>query len=131
MTYAKQKNVATAKPAPVGAGDSWTRTAIDADSKLTISWLAGGRDDEYAMAFMDDLKSRFANRVQLTSDGHKAYLEAVEDAFGADVDYAQLVKICGAPPESAKGRYSSAECIGAKKERIEGDPEATKRPPSN
>ncbi len=76
-----------------------------------------------AMWFMDDVAQRLANRVQLTSDGHKAYLEAVEGAFGADVDYAQLVKIYGSPPESAKGRYSPAECTGAKKVMVEGNPD--------
>jgi IS1 family transposase len=123
FTYAKAKNIPTAKAAPQGAGDTWTWTAIDADSKLIISWLVGGRDGEYAMAFMDDLRSRLANRVQLTSDGHRAYLEAVESAFGGDVDYAQLVKLYGASPESAKGRYSPAECTGIRKTRIEGDPD--------
>lgn len=123
FTYAKQKNVATAKAAPEEAGDTWTWTAIDADSKLIVSWLVGGRDSEYALAFMDDLASRLANRVQLTSDGHKAYLEAVEGAFGGDVDYAMLVKLYGTAPESARGRYSPAECIGARKERIEGSPD--------
>ena len=81
---------------------------LEADTKLMISWLVGGRDSDYAIAFMDDLRDRLANRVQLTSDGHKAYLEAVEGAFGGDVDYAQLVKLYGAAPESAKGRYSPA-----------------------
>jgi IS1 family transposase len=123
FTYAKQKNVAKAKAAPANAGDTWTWTAIDADSKLMISWLVGGRDSGYAMAFMDDLASRLANRVQLTSDGHKAYLEAIEGAFGGDIDYAMLVKMYGASPESAVGKYSPAECIGAKKERIEGNPD--------
>lgn len=123
FTYAKQKNVARAKAAPEEAGDTWTWTAIEADTKLIVSYLVGGRDSEYALAFMDDLRSRIANRVQLTSDGHKAYLNAVEDAFGADVDYAQLVKLYGAAPESAKGRYSPAECIGARKEVIEGNPD--------
>src|SRR5437660_7297010 len=85
--------------------------------------MVGGRDGDYAIAFMDDLRSRLANRVQLTSDGHRAYLEAVEGAFGGDVDYAQLVKLYGAAPESMKGRYSPAECIGARKERIEGNPD--------
>lgn len=120
--YAKQKNVAATKDAPDGAGDVWTWTAIDADTKLIVSYLVGGRDAEYAMEFMDDLRSRLANRVQLTTDGHKAYLEAVEGAFGADVDYAQLVKLYGAAPESAKGRYSPAQCIGAKKRAVEGRP---------
>jgi IS1 family transposase len=121
--YAKQKNVPTAKAAPEGAGDIWTWVGLDADSKLAVSWLIGGRDGEYAMAFMDDLRSRLANRVQLTSDGYKAYLHAVEGAFGGDVDYAQLVKLYGAVSDSAKGRYSPAECIGARKERIEGNPD--------
>jgi IS1 family transposase len=123
FTYAKAKNVPTAKAAPEGAGDTWTWTAIDADSKLIVSWLVGGRDGEYAMAFMSDLRSRLANRVQLTSDGHRAYLEAVESAFGGDVDYAQLVKLYGAAPESMKGRYSPAECIGARKTLLEGNPD--------
>jgi IS1 family transposase len=122
FTYAKQKNVAAAKNAPIEAGDTWTWTAIEADTKLLISWLVGGRDGDYAMAFMDDLRSRLANRVQLTSDGHRAYLEAVESAFGADVDYAQLVKLYGAPSEGEK-RYSPAECIDIRKERIEGKPD--------
>lgn len=123
FTAAKQKNVARMKKAVEGAGDTWTWTAIEADTKLIVSYLVGGRDGEYALAFMDDLRSRLANRVQLTSDGHRAYLEAVEEAFGADVDYAQLIKLYGHAPESMKGRYSPAECIGAKKEPIEGDPD--------
>lgn len=123
FTYAKAKNVAAAKAAPEGAGDTWTWTAIDADIKLIASWLVGGRDAEYALAFMDDLRSRLLNRVQLTSDGHAAYLQAVEGAFGADIDYAMLVKIYGVAPESAKGRYSPAECLGCRKTRIEGNPD--------
>jgi IS1 family transposase len=122
FTYAKQKNVAHAKAAPAEAGDTWTWTAIEAQTKLILSWLVGGRDSEYAMAFMDDLASRLVNRVQLTSDGHKAYLEAVEGAFGGDIDYAMLIKMFGAAPESAKGRYSPAECTGIRKEPIEGNP---------
>jgi IS1 family transposase len=118
FTHCKQKNVATAKAAPVGAGDTWTWTAIDAASKLIISWLVGGRDGE-----SDDLRARLANRVQLTSDGHRAYLEAVEAAFGADVDYAQLVKLYGTSSDSAKGRYSPAECCGAIKTPVEGKPD--------
>ncbi|AHE52041.1 IS1 family transposase [Sphingomonas sanxanigenens] len=122
FTYAKQKNVASAKAAPDAAGDTWTWTALDADSKMIVSYLVGGRDAEYAMGFMDDLAARLANRVQLTSDGHRAYLEAVEGAFGCDVDYAQLVKIYG-PTLTAPGRYSPAECTGAKKIRVEGSPD--------
>ena len=122
FTYAKQRNVASATAAPEGAGDTWTWTAIDADSKLVMSWLVGGRDSEYAMAFMGDVARRFANRVQLTSDGHRAYLEAVEGAFGGDVDYAQLVKLYG-PTVTAPGRYSPAECTGIRKTRVEGRPD--------
>ena len=123
FTYAKQKNVGTAKAAPEGAGDTWTWTALDAENKLIIGWFVGGRDGDCANAFMHDVAGRLANRVQLTSDGHRAYLEAVEGAFGADVDYAQLVKIYGASPESAKGRYSPADCTGIIKSRVEGDPD--------
>lgn len=123
FTAAKQKNIPSMKTPVAGAGDTWTWTAIEAETKLLITWLVGGRDSEYAMAFMDDLRSRLANRVQLTSDGHKAYLEAVEGAFGSDVDYAMLVKIFGAAPEAMEGRYSPAERIGARKERIEGNPD--------
>jgi len=123
LTAAKQRNVPAMKKPVAGARDTWTWTAIDADNKLVISWLVGGRDGEYAMAFMDDVAKRLANRVQLTSDGHTAYLEAVEGAFGADIDYAQLIKIYGAVPESAKGRYSPAECTGAEKRRVEGNPD--------
>lgn len=122
FTYAKQKNVAMAKAAPEEAGDTWTWTALDADSKMIVSYLVGGRDAEYAMWFMDDLAARLANRVQLTSDGHRAYLEAVEGAFGADVDYAQLVKMYG-NTIGAPGRYSPAECTGSKKIRREGNPD--------
>lgn len=122
FTYAKQKNVATAKAAPDGAGDTWTWTAIDADSKLVVQWFVGPRDGGTATHFIEGLASRLAARVQLTSDGLKAYLEAVEGAFGADVDYAQLVKLYGESPEAEK-RYSPAECIGARKTRIEGDPD--------
>lgn len=121
--YSKQRNVATAKAAPSDAGDVWTWTAIEASSKLMISYMVGSRDGEYAMAFMDDLRARLANRVQLTTDGHKAYLNAVEGAFGGDIDYAQLVKLYGETHEAMKGRYSPAECIGAKKESITGNPD--------
>lgn len=123
FTAAKQKNVASMKNPVDGAGDTWTWTAIEADTKLLISHFVGDRDGECAKWFIEDMASRIANRIQLTSDGHKAYLEAVEGAFGADVDYAMLNKIYGASPESAKGRYSPAECVGCRKERIEGEPD--------
>jgi hypothetical protein len=90
FVYAKQKNVPHAKKAPANAGDVWTWVATDADTKLIVSWFVGGRDSDSAIIFMDDLAARLANRIQLTSNGHKAYLEAVEGAFGADIDYALL-----------------------------------------
>lgn len=124
FTYAKQKNVAGAKAAPEGAGDTWTWTAIDSDSKLIVSYMVGGRDSEYAIEFMDDLCTRLANRVQLTTDGHKAYLEAVDGAFGGDVDYAQLIKIYGdMGGKTAARKYSPAECTGIKKRTVEGNPD--------
>ena len=124
--YAKQKNVARAKSAPRGAGDVWTWTAIDGASKMILSYEVGDRSGQTANEFMDDLSGRLANRVQLTTDGHKAYLEAVEGAFGADVDFAQLVKLYG-DSTGHKGhekKYSPAECTGTKKRDVEGSPDA-------
>ncbi len=121
--YAKAKNVPAAKAAPDDAGDVWTWTALDADSKLIVSYLIGGRDADYAHEFMQDVVGRLANRVQLTTDGHKAYLEAVEGAFGTDIDYAMLVKQYSAPV-GAPGCYSPGECTGAIKTRVEGKPDA-------
>ena len=123
FAHCKQKNVATAKAAPADAGDVWTWTALDADSKLIVGWLVGDRDAEAANAFMLDVAGRLASRVQLTTDAHRPYLQAVEGAFGADVDFAQLVKIYGTAPESAKGRYSPAECTGTRKMPVEGRPD--------
>ena len=120
--HPKEQNVLAAKAVPEGAGDVWTWTAIDADTKLIVSYFVGDRGGESAMILMDDLRARLANRVQLTTDGHRAYLEAVEGAFGADVDYAQLVKLYG-PTITAPGRYSPAECTGIKKIRREGHPD--------
>lgn len=120
--YAKQRNVRAAKDPPPEAGDIWTWTAIDPETKLVISWLAADRSAQSGMKLMFDLQSRLANRVQLTTDGHRAYLEAVEEAFGADVDYAQLVKIYGEAPEP-KGRYSPAAILAAERKRIEGNPD--------
>ena len=120
--YTKQKNVEIAKDAPEGAGDIWTWTALDPDSKLIISYLVGGRDSGYALEFLDDVKSRLANRVQLTTDGHKAYLEAIEDAFGSDVDYAQLVKLYGPAPDQ-EHRYSPPRCNGSRRRAITGNPD--------
>ena len=120
--HAKAKNVTTAKAAPEGAGDVWTWTAIDPDTKLIVSYYVGDRSGQSAMVLMDDLRARLANRVQLTTDGHKAYLEAVECAFGGDVDFAQLVKMYG-PTITAPGRYSPAESTGIKKIAREGNPD--------
>jgi IS1 family transposase len=122
FVYAKQKNVAKAKRQDLAYGDVWTWTAICADTKLIPSWKVGGRDADYANAFVADLAERLASRVQLTSDGHKPYLQAVENAFGADVDYAMLVKIYGEAPEAQK-RYSPAECIGCRRDKITGNPD--------
>lgn len=122
FTYAKQKNVAKASKAPAGAGDTWTWTGLDADSKLIVSWLVGARDAGSAFAFTNDLAVRLAGRVQLTSDGLKLYLAAVEDAFGGDVDYAQLVKIYGASGEN-ETRYSPAKCLGCIPQPVTGDPD--------
>jgi IS1 family transposase len=122
FTYAKAKNVAKAKKAPAGAGDTWTWTGLDADSKLIVSWLVGPRDAGSAFTFTADLKSRLANRVQLTSDGLKLYVDAVEDVFGSDVDYTQLVKLYGASGEN-ETRYSPAKCIGCISKEITGEPD--------
>jgi IS1 family transposase len=122
--YAKDKNVKTAKAAPEGAGDVWTWTAIEADSKMILSYEVGDRSAETAIEFMDDLCARLANRVQLTTDGHKAYLEAVEGAFGGDIDYAMLVKLYGdLGGKTAERKYSPAECTGIKKRSVEGKPD--------
>ena len=122
--YAKAKNVATAKAAPEGAGDVWTWTALDADTKLMISYFVGDRSGESAMILADDLRARVASeRVQITTDGHNAYLRAIEEAFGADADYATLEKIYKTDPAAARGRYSPPVCTGIKKRTIEGEPD--------
>lgn len=122
--YAKEKNVPEDKKGRFGFGDVWTWTAIDADTKLMISWLVSDRSACTAKQFIDDLAGRLANRIQLTTDGHKTYLQAVEGAFGWNVDYAMLVKLYGSSPEGEK-RYSPAECIGAQKIPISGKPDMT------
>jgi IS1 family transposase len=118
---AKAKNVSAEKKAE-GWGDTWTWTALDADTKLCVSYLVGGRDLGWASEFMQDCASRISNRVQITTDGHRAYLEAVENAFGADIDYAQLQKIYGAPAENHT-RYSPATCIGCDMKVVSGNPD--------
>jgi IS1 family transposase len=119
---AKEKNASPEKKRQ-GWGDVWTWTALDAQTKLVPCWFVGSRDGGAAYHFINDLKGRLATRVQLTTDGHKAYLQAVEDAFGAEIDYAQLQKIYGKAPEGAQVRYSPAKCMGAKRAVITGAPD--------
>jgi IS1 family transposase len=123
--YAKQKN-SDKQGTPDFAGDVWTWTSIDADSKLICNWFVGGRDAEFANHFMQDLAARLDNRVQLTTDGHKAYLNAVDGAFGHDIDYAQLVKLYGNTPNGKTTRYSPAECTGIKQKPRTGNPDEKK-----
>jgi IS1 family transposase len=122
FAYCKQANRAAAKAAPINAGDCWTWTALCADTKLMPSWLVGSRDTDAAMGFIADLSGRLAHRVQLTSDGHRPYLEAVEAAFGADIDYAMLNKIYGGTVEGEK-RYSPAKFVGCSTKVVTGKPE--------
>lgn len=120
--YAKQRNVESAKKPVEGAGDIRTWTALCADTKLVPSWLVGSRDAYAAQIFMQDLANRMTSRIQLTSDGHRPYLEAVEGAFGADIDYAMLIKLYG-QPQDGETRYSPPECIGTRIHRIQGEPD--------
>ena len=119
---AKEKNTTTEKKQE-GWGDAWTWVAMDADTKLVPCWLVGQRDAGCAYHFMHDLAGRLAHRVQLTTDGHKAYLNAVEDAFGCEIDYGMLVKIYGNTPEGPEVRYSPAVCMGSRKATITGKPD--------
>src|SRR3984885_6360049 len=120
--YAKQKNATQEMWDRVGyAGDVWTFTAIDADTKLVISWAVGRRDAGCASDFLQDVAGRLANRIQLTTDGHKMYLTAVPDAFGNRIDFAQLVKVYGNDPEGQK-RYSPAQCLGTQRIEVIGNP---------
>jgi IS1 family transposase len=118
----KEKNVTAEKMETGICGDVWTFTAIEAQSKLVISWLVGRRDAGCATEFLQDVESRLSNRVQLTTDGHKLYLTAVPDAFASEVDYAQLVKVFGNDPEGQK-RYSPAQCLGTRRDAIIGTPD--------
>lgn len=124
FNYCKKANLAKAKAAPERAGDVWTWTAIDADSKLIVSYLIGSRDADAAQDFMHDVADRLATRVQLTTDGHGAYLSAVLGAFGIDVDYAQLVKHYGSTADLSgpERKYSPGECCGISKRRVIGKP---------
>jgi IS1 family transposase len=128
FNYCKQKNRKNAKAAPESAGDVWTFTAIDADSKLILSWLVGGRTGDTAYEFMSDVESRVAGRIQLTTDGFAAYKDAVGGTFGSDVDYGQLVKVYGPTSEGVQGtrRYSPASFVGAHKTDVFGSPDRKK-----
>lgn len=122
--YAKARNVATATAAPENAGDVWTWTALDADTKLMVTYFVGDRSGESALILADDLRNRVAtDRIQITTDGHNAYLRAIEEAFGADADYATIEKIYRTDPAAARGRYSPPVCIGTKKRTVEGNPD--------
>jgi IS1 family transposase len=121
--YAKQAHVSPEKQGQFGYGDVWTWVAIDADTKLVASWLVGLRNVECATAFINDLKSRLANRVQLTTDGHRVYADAIDNAFGSEIDYAMLIKLYGNEPDKEK-RYSPADCIGIEKHIMQGKPDS-------
>jgi IS1 family transposase len=122
FVYGKDKNL-TLEQVQAGAGSVWTWTAIDADTKLIISYTLGDRGAATALSFMRDVAGRIANRIQLTTDGHRIYADAVEDAFGADIDYAMLVKIYGASSENPESRYSPATCIGCRTGILAGNPD--------
>jgi IS1 family transposase len=121
--YAKQDNLPDNKRGKFGYGDVWTYVAIDADTKLVPCWLVGLRTARYANEFLADLKRRLVNRVQLTTDGHRKYLDAVDDVFGDNIDYAMLIKLYGAEPEGEK-RYSPSQCLGAETRIIKGSPDS-------
>jgi IS1 family transposase len=125
FTYAKQKNIPADLKGSNEVGDTWTWVAIDAETKLIPCWHIGKRGASDAYQFINDLAERLAGRVQLTSDGHKAYVEAVEGAFGADIDYAQLIKLYGNENAIGEVRYSPPVCTGARKKRIAGSPDKT------
>jgi len=120
--YAKEKNVPEEMRGKFGFGDIWTFTAICADTKLVPSWLVGKRDAGHALEFVSDLARRLANRAQVTTDGHRMYLEAVEGAFGSEVDFAQLIKLYNEPvAEGNERKYSPGECCGTRKSKVTGD----------
>lgn len=121
--YSKAKNVPADKKGTFGYGDVWAFTGVCAETKIIPTFLVGSRDVGCATEFMQDLAGRLSNRVQLTTDAHKMYLSAVEEAFAGDVDFAQLVKLYGAAPEGPEVRYSPPECIGTQKHAITGNPD--------
>jgi len=122
--YAKEKNLPEELQGKFGFGSVWTWIALDADTKLVPSWLVGDRSAETATIFIDDLASRLANRVQLRTDGHRAYLNAISNAFGNQIDYATITKLYRNPPEGDERRYSPGECCGVKKDDVKGYPDA-------
>jgi IS1 family transposase len=122
FVYAKQKNI-TQDQWAAGAGDVWTWTAIDADTKLIVTYVLGDRGANTALPFTEDLAARLTNRIQLTTDGHRVYADAVEEAFGGDIDYAMLVKLYGAPTDNPENRYSPATCIGCRTGILSGSPD--------
>jgi IS1 family transposase len=122
--YAKEKNVPGELRGKLGYGDVWTWTAICADTKIVPCWRIGGRNAWHAQHFMYDLAARLANRVQLTTDGHRVYLQAVEQAFGNDIDYAMLVKLYSSDRAEGEVRYSPAECTGCRETKIIGKPDS-------
>ncbi len=121
--YAKEKNVPQELKGKFGFGDVWTWVAMDADTKLIVCWNVGGRNAYHAQQFMHDVASRLSNRVQLTTDGHRAYLDAVDLAFGNDIDYAMLVKLYSSDRGKGEVRYSPAECTGCRSVRVKGNPQ--------
>ncbi len=122
--YAKEKNVPEEYKGRLGFGDVWTWIAICADTKLVVSWLVGERSVIYAQKFISDLAGRLAHRVQLTTDGHKPYLRAVDDAFGCEIDYAMLEKLYTIPAAEGATRYSPAQCCGTRTQRVMGNPDS-------
>jgi IS1 family transposase len=126
FVYSKQRNVPEDRQGEFGVGDVWTWTALDADSKLIVCWYVGGRAYEDAAAFMTDLRGRLRDRVQLTTDGHGAYPNAVGLAFKRDVDFAQLIKTYASDPRTGQARYSPAVCTGARVRVDRGDPDPAK-----
>ena len=127
FVYAKERNVETAKAAPPEAGDVYTFTALDADSKLMLSYVVGPRDGRTALEFMDDLRGRIEDRPQISTDGFSAYPDAVDGAFGGDVDFAQVIKTYGTDPDvDGARRYSPPVCTSMEKEPVWGDPDMRK-----
>lgn len=121
--YAKEKNLPVEYKGRFGFGDVWTWTAIDADTKLIPTWLVGDRDLDHAVKFINDLAARLTHRIQMTTDGNRCYLEAIEGAFGSEIDYAMLQKLYASPPNEGTTRYSPARCCGTRKDKIIGHPD--------